>query len=134
MRPILIALDAWLAALLRSAVIACTIGCFVFLLVGVIGRMFVVFNLSGYHELVEIFFAWGIFLGAALLWRERALLRVGFLLDLVPAALSWCFGILIELGMLLFAISIVYYGWDFATGILEYTPFMQVNRVYWYLC
>jgi TRAP-type C4-dicarboxylate transport system permease small subunit len=27
----------------------------------------------------------------------------------------------------------IYCGWDFATAIVEYTPFLQANKVYWYL-
>ena len=32
--------------------------------------------------------------------------------------------------MLIFAGLMVYYGWDFATAIKEYTPFLQADRVY----
>ena len=35
--------------------------------------------------------------------------------------------------MLTFAGLMIYYGWDFATAIVEYTPFLQANKVYWYL-
>ena len=35
--------------------------------------------------------------------------------------------------MLTFAALMLYYGWDFATAIKEYTPFLQADRVYWYL-
>ncbi|MBM3532965.1 MAG: TRAP transporter small permease [Alphaproteobacteria bacterium] len=133
MRRGLLLLDAWVARLLRWGLIGCVVGCLVLLAFGVAGRMVITLNLSGYHELIEILFAWGTYLGATLLWRERALLRVDFVLHLLPPALSWALNVLIELCMLTFAAMMLYYGWDFATGIFELTPFLQANKVYWYL-
>ena len=130
---ILRALDGVVDKLLRWSVIGCVLGCFVVLALGVIGRIFTVFNQSAYPEFIEIFFTWGTFLGTALLWRERALLRVDFVQHMLPRYPAWCLKVVIELGMLIFAILMVYYGWDFATAIVEYTPFLQVNKVYWYL-
>jgi len=133
MRQTLLVLDDVVDKLLRWSVIGCIGGCLVFLAVGVIGRTFISFNLSGYHEIVEILFAWSTFFGAALLWRERALLRVDFIVHALPPAPAWALSIVIELGMLTFAALMIYYGWDFATGIKEYTAFLQADRVYWYL-
>lgn len=133
MRPALASLDRLVAWLLRWGVVASLAGCFIFLAWGVVGRIFISLNLSGSHEVVEILFAWGTFLGAAMLWRERALLRVDFVLLMAPATLSWLLQILIEIGMMIFAVLMVYYGWDLATGIVEYTPFLQANKIYWYL-
>lgn len=132
MRQTLLALDAVVDKLLRWSVIGCVTGCLFFLAIGVIGRIFA-FNISSYPEFIEILFAWSTFLGAALLWRERALLRVDFVQHMLPSGPSWILKIVIELGMLIFAALMVYYGWDFATSIKEYTPFLQADRVYWYL-
>jgi TRAP-type C4-dicarboxylate transport system permease small subunit len=132
MQQALLALDDVLDKLLRWSVIGCVAGCLFFLGIGVIGRM-LAFNISSYPEFIEILFAWSTFLGAALLWRERALLRVDFVQHMLPAGPSWVLKIVIELGMLIFAALMVYYGWDFATAIKEYTPFLQVDRIYWYL-
>ena len=133
MQQTLLALDAMTNRLLRWSLIGCISGCLAFLAIGVVGRTFAAFNLSGYHEFVEILFTWATFLGAALLWRERELLRVDFVVQMLPAPPAWCLRIVIELGMLTFAALMIYYGWDFATGIVEYTPFLQANKVYWYL-
>lgn len=133
MRQILTVLDSWIARLLRWGVIVSIVGCLFLLALGVTGRLLITVNFSGYHEIVEILFAWGIYLGATMLWRERALLRVDFVLLLLPAAFSWALSVVIELCMLSFAILMVYYGWDFATGIVELTPFLQANKVCWYL-
>src|SRR4029077_1503807 len=130
---ILRALDLAVDKLLRWSVIGCVVGCFLVLALGVIGRIFTVVNQSASPEFIEILFTWGTFLGTALLWRERALLRVDFLLYMLPPTPAWILKIVIELGMLSFTALLVYYGWDFATAITEYTPFLLVNKVYWYL-
>ena len=130
---ILRALDVAVDKLLRWSVIGCVVGCFLVLALGVIGRIFTLVNQSASPEFIEILFAWGTFLGTAMLWRERALLRVDFVLHMLPPTPAWILKIVIELGMLTFATLMVYYGWDFATAITEYTPFLLVNKVYWYL-
>jgi TRAP-type transport system small permease protein len=127
------ALDNAVDKLLRWSVIGCILGCFLVLALGVIGRIFTVFNQSASPEFIEILFAWGTFLGTALLWRERALLRVDFVLHMLPPTPAWVLKLVIELGMLTFAALMVYFGWDFATAITEYTPFLLVNKIYWYL-
>jgi TRAP-type C4-dicarboxylate transport system permease small subunit len=132
MQQALLALDNVVDKLLRWSVIGCVAGCLFFLAIGVIGRFFN-FNISSYPEFIEILFAWSTFLGAALLWRERALLRVDFVQHMLPAGPSWVLKVVIEIGMLIFAALMMYYGWDFATSIKEYTPFLQADRVYWYL-
>jgi TRAP-type C4-dicarboxylate transport system permease small subunit len=132
MQNTLRALDNVADKLLRWSVIGCIAGCLFFLGSGIIGRIFA-FNISSYPEFIEILFAWSTFLGAALLWRERALLRVDFVQHMLPAGPSWILRIVIEIGMLIFAALMLYYGWDFATAIKEYTPFLQADRVYWYL-
>jgi TRAP-type C4-dicarboxylate transport system permease small subunit len=132
MQQALLALDNVVDKFLRWSVIGCVAGCLFFLAIGVIGRTFG-FNISSYPEFIEILFAWSTFLGAALLWRERALLRVDFVQHMLPAGPSWVLKVVIEIGMLIFAALMVYYGWDFATSIKEYTPFLQADRVYWYL-
>jgi len=133
MRQALLLLDSVVDKLLRWSVIGCVAGCLFFLASGIIGRIFAFKMISSYPEFIEILFAWSTFLGAALLWRERALLRVDFVQHMLPAGPSWILRIVIELGMLIFAGLMVYYGWDFATAIKEYTPFLQADRVYWYL-
>lgn len=126
-------LDAVVDRVLRWGVIGCLVGILLILALGVIGRIFAIVNQSAYPELIEILFTWATFLGAAMLWRERALLRVDFVLHLLPRLPAWCLKIVIELGMLIFALLMIYYGWDFATAIVEYTPFLHANKVYWYL-
>ena len=101
---------------------------------GITGRTFAAFNLSGYPEFIENSVRLGDVPGRALLWRERELLRVDFVVSTCcPPRQPWCLRIVIELGMLIFAALMLYYGWDFATAIKEYTPFLQADRVYWYL-
>lgn len=125
--------DSWMARLLRWGVVASVVGCLVFLTLGVVGRPVNALNISGSHEIVEVLFAWGTFLGAALLWREGALLRVEFVPLLLPRRLAWCLDAATELGMLAFAALLVVYGWDLATGIQEQTPFLKADKFYWYL-
>jgi TRAP-type C4-dicarboxylate transport system permease small subunit len=132
MSQVLVALDNVVDRLLRWSVTGCVSFCLVFLAIGVVGR-FLAFNISSYPEFIEILFAWSTFLGAALLWRERALLRVDFVQHMLPAGPSRVLRIIIEIGMLIFAALLLYYGWDFATAIKEYTPFLQADRIYWYL-
>jgi len=133
MRAALVLIDLWIARLLRWGLVVSILGCLILLAIGVFGRMVVTFNFSGYHEIVEVLFAWGTYLGTTMLWRERALLRIDFIVLALPAPLAWCLTLAIELGMLVFALLMIWYGWDFATGIVELTPFLQANKVWWYL-
>ena len=118
---------------MRWSVIVSAVGCLVFLALGVVGRKVILFNVSGNHEIVEILFAWGTFLGAAALWREGALLQVGVVGLILPRAAAWCLDVAIQAGMLGFAVLLIVYGWDLATAIQEFTPFLQAPKFYWYL-
>jgi TRAP-type C4-dicarboxylate transport system permease small subunit len=131
-RQLLAAAAAMLARALRWMVIAGLVLALLFLALGVLGRQIAALNFSGNHEIVEILFAWTCFLGAAALWREGTLLRVDMLGLLLPAPARWSLEVALELVLLGFALLLVYYGWDLATGITEYTPFLKANKLYWY--
>jgi TRAP-type C4-dicarboxylate transport system permease small subunit len=125
-------LDAALATAMRWFVIACFLGLFVLLVLGIVQRSVPALKVPGYDELIELLFVWLTFIGAAALWREGALYRVGMLDRLLPAPARRAVALLVHLLMLLVLWVFAFKGWEFATQSGETTPFLQVDKIWWY--
>ena len=132
MMTMLKALDRYFALVLKYAAIACFIGLFILLALGVIVRSFPVFVISGYDEIIELLFAWLTFVTTVALWREGALYRVTVIEDALPARFQPALEVLIQICMLTFALILVVYGIRFVEMSNETTPFLQIDRIYWY--
>jgi TRAP-type C4-dicarboxylate transport system permease small subunit len=124
--------DAVVAAGLRWFVVACLLGLFVLLTLGIVQRSVPALKLPGYDELIELLFAWLTFMGTAALWREGALYRVGALDRLLPSAARRTAAIAINLLLLTLLWMFVIKGWEFASQSGETTPFLQFNKIWWY--
>jgi TRAP-type C4-dicarboxylate transport system permease small subunit len=124
--------DRAVAATLRWGCIAALFGMLALLSLGVAARVFPVFSMSGYDEIIELFMAWLTFGGAAALWREAALFRVGLVEALFPAGAARLIERMVALLMLGFALVFTWQGWVFAAGALESVPFLGVSKKPWY--
>lgn len=124
--------DAFVAAALRWFVVGCLLGLFVLLTLGIVQRSVPALKLPGYDELIELLFAWLTFMGAAALWREGALYRVGALDRLLPPGARRVVGIGINLLLLTLLWVFVAKGWEFASQSGETTPFLQADKIWWY--
>jgi TRAP-type C4-dicarboxylate transport system permease small subunit len=128
----LAAVDRGIAATLRWGCIAALFGMLALLSLGVAARAFPVFSMSGYDEIIELLMAWLTFAGAAALWREAALFRVGLVEALLPAPAARLVDRLVALLMLGFALVFTWQGWVFAAGALESVPFLGISKQPWY--
>lgn len=132
MKAMLARLDAWVAVACRWGVNACMLGLFALLSLGILQRMLPLFKVPGYDELVELLFIWMTFLGALALWREGTLYKVELLERALGATGRRVLDTLIHLGMLAIAVILCYAGWDFLRQSGETTPFLQVDKAWWY--
>lgn len=126
------ALDRLLAATCRWIVIFCLLALFALLALGVIQRSLPLFTITGYDELVELLFGWMVFVGALALWREGALYRVDMLERALPRGARLALTALIHLAMLAVAVMLAVKGWDFLQMAGETTPYLQIDKSYWY--
>jgi TRAP-type C4-dicarboxylate transport system permease small subunit len=124
--------DAFVAATLRWFVVGCMLGLFALLTLGIVQRSVPAIKLPGHDELIELLFAWLTFMGTAALWREGSLYRVGALDRLLPSAARRAVAIAINLILLTLLWMFVIKGWEFASQSGETTPFLQVDKIWWY--
>ena len=132
MRALIARLDGAIVLACRWGTSACFLALFVLLSLGIIQRMLPVFKVPGYDELVELLFIWMTFLGSLALWREGTLYKVDLLERALGPTGRRVLESLIHLSMLAIAAILSYAGWDFLRQSGETTPFLQVDKMWWY--
>jgi TRAP-type C4-dicarboxylate transport system permease small subunit len=125
-------LDRAVAVACRWSVIVCFLGLFLLLSLGIIQRMVPQVKLSGYDEVVELLFIWMTFIGSLALWREGTLYRVEAIDRLLGRRARQALAVVTHLAMLALAAVFAVWGWDFMQMAGETTPFLQIDKVYWY--
>lgn len=128
----LAALDRLIAGVCKAVALACLLGLFVLLGLAIVLRLMPLFTIPGYDELVELLFIWLVMLTSLALWREGVLYRVMLFEDLLPPAAKRLVEIVINLAMLAFALVLVVYGWDFTQNSGETTPFLRLDKAWFY--
>jgi TRAP-type C4-dicarboxylate transport system permease small subunit len=131
-REALFRLDRAVASTCRWTVIGCFLGLFLLLSLGIVQRLLPIFKLSGYDELIELLFIWMTFIGSVALWREGALYRVDALDRLLAPRARRVLAVIVNLAMLALAAMLAWKGWEFMRDSGETTPFLQIDKVYWY--
>ena len=116
----------WLATVALVAML-------ILLALGVFVRIMPVFSMSGYDEIVELLFAWTVFLGAVVLWRDNDLFRVEIFASALSPPFKRLHAIIVNLLALAFAIVVSIQGWLFALQSIEVTGFLMVSKTPWYL-
>lgn len=112
-------------------------GCFgmLFLLVGfnVLVRLFPIVSSGWTDELIELAFAWMIFMGSAALARERLHFRA----DMILLALrDTTVGRMLDLALKI--IGVVFFGiftvlsWNLTVAATNTTPALDLPRIFWY--
>lgn len=125
-------LDRLVAAACRWIVIACLLGLFALLALGIIQRSLPLFTIAGYDELIELLFCWMTFVGSLALWREGALYRVDMIDRALPRPARLALAALVHVAMLAVALLLAVKGWDFLQMAGETTPYLQIDKSYWY--
>ena len=99
---------------------------------GILQRMIPWMKVPGYDELIELLFIWMTFIGALALWREGTLYRVYAFERVLQGRARQALAVATHLAMLALAVILSYAGWDFLRQSGETTPFLQIDKAYWY--
>ncbi len=124
--------DRAVALTCRWTVIGCFFGLFLLLSLGILQRLLPLIKLSGYDEIVELLFVWMTFTGSVALWREGALYRVEAVDRLLKPRGRQALAVVTSLAMLALAAILALKGWTFLLESGETTPFLQIDKAYWY--
>lgn len=116
----------------KYGALACFLVLFILLGLAIILRLVPLFTIAGYDEIVEWLFIWLVMLTSLALWREGSLYRVVLFEDLLPPAGRKLVEIAINLAMLAFAATLAVYGFDFMEMSGETTPFLRLDKRWWY--
>lgn len=131
-RSALSRIDRFVGVACRWSVIGCFLGLFVLLALGILQRMISWMKVPGYDELIELLFIWMTFIGALALWREGTLYRVDAFERVLQGRARQALAVATHLAMLALAVILSYAGWDFLRQSGETTPFLQIDKAYWY--
>jgi len=119
-------LDRRTGIALKTICIVCFCLLFAILTGNVISRLFGLFSMSWFDEIVELLFAWLVFLGAAALWREHDHFRVDWLDHAINASsLGRLINTLLVLISLSFLVLMTWYGYQLAARSQALTPIIQ---------
>ncbi len=132
MMALLSRLDRFLALACRWSVIVGFLALAALLSLGIAQRMLPFIKVSGYDELIELLFIWMTFIGSLALWREGALYRVDSFERVLGPRGRQVLAVVTQLAMLALAVLLAYSGWDFLRQSGETTPFLQINKAWWY--
>lgn len=132
MSDILSRVDRAIASGCRWGVNFCMLALFVLLALAIVQRILPVFKIPGYDELVELLFGWMVFLGALALWREGTLYKVELIERSLHGKARRALEALIHLSMLAIAAILAYAGWQFTAQSGETTPFLGIDKAWWY--
>ncbi|HET7411112.1 MAG TPA: TRAP transporter small permease [Pararhizobium sp.] len=124
--------DRAVALVCKWGVITALVALFLLLGANVLTRTFPFISLVGYGEIVEFVFAWMTFLGAVALWREGALYRVLIVSQSTSPPVRRAVEFFIYVLMLVVALVLTLKGTEYALGSDETTPFLRMNKIYWY--
>jgi TRAP-type C4-dicarboxylate transport system permease small subunit len=125
-------LDLAVFLVCKWGVIIAIITLFLLLFAGVVTRLVPFISITGYDEIIEFAFGWLTFLGAVALWRDGTLYRVMIVPTLAPDYVQRPVEFCIRILMLGVALVLLIKGTEFALGSGERTPFLRLDKIYWY--
>jgi TRAP-type C4-dicarboxylate transport system permease small subunit len=123
-----------LALSLRWATVGCFVGLLFLMGAGIFVRFVPIGSMGWADEVIEWAFAWMVFLGTAVLWRERTHFRV----DLIP---NWLAGskagrmleIFLSLLSLVFFVVFTYQGGVLTMRTTDNSPILDLPKAAWYI-
>jgi len=132
---ILAAVDRFLAIMMRWLTLACFVTLLILLSAVVFVRFVPVTSLGWSDEIVEWAFAWMVFVGAAVLWRDNEHFRVEWLPNRLKAKASGkVLGLAVEALSIIFLAIMTYYGMKLTVAAHDRSPILELPRHIWYLC
>jgi TRAP-type C4-dicarboxylate transport system permease small subunit len=127
--------DRCLAIALRGISLVCFSGLLILLSAVVFVRFVPITSLGWSDEIVEWAFAWMVFMGAAILWRDNEHFRVKWLEEQLEGRKSGkVIGLVVELLSIIFLFVMTYYGMKLMLRAHDRSPILELPRHIWYLC
>jgi TRAP-type C4-dicarboxylate transport system permease small subunit len=126
-------MDKAIGAILEAISSACLV--LLLLIVGfmVLNRFAELTSLGWTDEIVELLFAWMVFIGAAAVWRKRSHFFVDAVIgNITSPAKRSSLECLVAFLNLLFLSVLAYLGWSLTMDAGEMSPVFQVSKAYWY--
>jgi len=119
---------------LKWGSVFCLVSLLLLISAGVFVRFVPISSMGWADEIIEFGFAWMVFFGSTVLWRERTHFRV----DLIPLRLAGtvagrildiCLGCL----SILFFLILSYEGWILALSVTDRSPILALPKILWYI-
>jgi len=126
---ILAHIDRTVGGVMRGLCIFCIV-CLLILLTGnVVFRFFPIMSMGWYDEIVELLFAWLVFIGAAALWRDKSHFRVDWIYSKLEKRFGGTFVcILIDLLSLFFLFVMTHQGLRLTLLANATTPILNLPK------
>jgi TRAP-type transport system small permease protein len=126
-------IDRLLGRALHAAGSACLMLLLVIVAVMVLNRFAGIASLGWTDEIVELLFAWMIFIGAAAVWRERGHFCVDALLVGVTSPMKRSvLALMIAVANLAFLGALAYLSLRLTLDASETSPVFAISKAYWY--
>jgi len=122
------------ALMLKWGSVTFLMGLFLLIGAGVFVRFVPIASMGWADEIIELGFAWMVFFGSTVLWRERS----HFSVDLIPGRLAGSrAGCMLEISLgflcLLFFMILSYEGWVLALSVEDRSPILNFPKIFWYV-
>lgn len=126
--------DQGLNNFLKWASVGCLTALFLLIAAGVFVRFAPISSMGWADEVIELNFAWMVFLGAAFLWRKRAHFRVEVLPEILGQSKSGIFlQIMLQLISLFFFSLFTWKGWLLTMRSVDRSPILDIPRSLWFV-
>ncbi len=126
MMPALRSLDRALGFLMRTIAVLCFLALLVILAGNVIARDFQLYATAWLDEVVELLFAWMVFIGAAALWREGEHFRIDALERMLQGRAGIAVQIAVALISLFFLVVMTWQGLQLTIKSAALTPILKM--------
>ena len=134
-RAVITAFDRVLCSMMRWMIYTCLVGLLLILSAVVFVRFVPISSMGWSDEIVEGAFAWMVFVGAAVLWRDNEHFRVMWLEDQLKGTIAIkVIRLAVEIISLIFIGVMTYYGWHLMVSANDRSPILELPRYLWYFC
>lgn len=123
-----------LSGFLRWGSVCCLLILFFLIAAGVFVRFVPVSSMGWADEIIELAFAWMVFLGASFLWGKRAHFRVEALPEILGQSKGgFILQLILHLISLFFFMLLTWQGWVLAVETVDSSPILAWPRNIWFI-